>query len=291
MSTTRRGLRLECTSIWCLWWGFAPYSTVVQNYRVIVSTSAAAPSSSSTFHPTVYTLLLYVTNIPYWNTLNPLYRQIQFRLVDARPPLDAGGAFNILQYGVLSSFPGNQRSSHSPSSIVGLVRFCLGSIVTSNDLPPDLHSNHIETYWPCRFGKPFTLSNDADNFSMLQYDYSYRPKPPTACNCSPISRQSAPVVRQRSSSAWPSGVSDPWGRTVWPRPATPQATKILARCLTRLSTGQPRLYGDFSVTCLTHRYLMYLGWLMGLEPTTTGITILGSTIELQPPLFTETHTE
>ena len=116
-------------------------------------------------------------------------------------------------------------------------------------------------------------------------------RPPTACNCSPISRQSAPVVRQRSSSAWPSGVSDPWGRTVWPRPATPQATKILARCLTRLSTGQPRLYGDFSVTCLTCRYLMYLGWLMGLEPTTTGITILGSTIELQPPLFSETHTE
>ena len=92
-------------------------------------------------------------------------------------------------------------------------------------------------------------------------------KPPTACNCSPISRQSAPVVRQRSSSAWPSGVSDPWGRTVWPRPATPQATKILARCLTRLSTGQPRLYGDFSVTCLTHRYLMYLVEEVGIEPT------------------------
>ena len=131
----------------------------------------------------------------------------------------------------------------------------------------------------------------SSHISVLQYDRSYRPKPPTAYNCSPISRQSAPVVRQRSSSAWPSGVSDPWGRTVWPRPATPQATKILARCLTRLSTGQPRLYGDFSVTCLTHRYLMYLGWLMGLEPTTTGITILGSTIELQPPLFIETRTE
>ena len=28
-----------------------------------------------------------------------MYRQIQFRLVDARPPLDAGGAFNTLQYG------------------------------------------------------------------------------------------------------------------------------------------------------------------------------------------------
>ena len=28
---------------------------------------------------------------------------------------------------------------------------------------------HIEAYWPCRFGKPFTLANDADNFSMLQY--------------------------------------------------------------------------------------------------------------------------
>ena len=146
MSTTQRALRLECTSIWCLWLGFAPYSTVVQNYRVIVSAGAAAPSSSSTLRPTVYTHLLYVTNLPYWNTLNPLYRQIQFRLVDARPPLDAGGAFNILQYGVLSSFPGNWRSSHSPSSIVGLMRFCLGSIVTSNDLPPDLHSNHIEIH-------------------------------------------------------------------------------------------------------------------------------------------------
>ena len=63
--------------------------------------------------------------------------------------------------------------------------------------------------------------------SVLQYDCSYRPRPPTACNCSPISRQSAPVVRQRSSSAWPSRVSDPWGRTVWPKPATPQATDIL----------------------------------------------------------------
>ena len=54
---------------------------------------------------------------------------------------------NAFQYGVLSSFPGNWRSSHSPSSIVGLMRFCLGSNVTSNDLPPDLHSNHIEIYY------------------------------------------------------------------------------------------------------------------------------------------------
>ena len=28
-----------------------------------------------------------------------------------------------------------------------------------------------------------------------------------------------------------------------------------------------------------------VGWLMGFEPTTTGITILDSTIELQPPLL------
>lgn len=31
-----------------------------------------------------------------------------------------------------------------PSPIVGLVRLCLGSTMTSSDLPPDLHSNHIE---------------------------------------------------------------------------------------------------------------------------------------------------
>jgi hypothetical protein len=36
----------------------------------------------------------------------------------------------------------------------------------------------------------------------------------------------------------------------------------------------PRRRGDF-----------YLGWLMGFEPTTTGITILDSTTELQPPLI------
>ena len=83
-------------------------------------------------------------------------------------------------------------------------------------------------------------------------------QPPTAYNCFPISRQSAPVVRQRSSSAQFSRIGDPWERTVWPKPATPQATKFLARCFTRLSTGQPRLYGDFSVTCLTCRYLMFL---------------------------------
>lgn len=29
-----------------------------------------------------------------------------------------------------------------PSPIVGLVRLCLGSTMTSSDLPPDLHSNH-----------------------------------------------------------------------------------------------------------------------------------------------------
>ena len=92
-------------------------------------------------------------------------------------------------------------------------------------------------------------------------------KPPTAYNCFPISRQSAPVVRQRSSSAQFSRIGDPWERTVWPKPAIPQATKILARCLTRLSTGQPRLYGDFSVTCLTCRYLMYLVKEVGIEPT------------------------
>jgi hypothetical protein len=28
---------------------------------------------------------------------------------------------------------------------------------------------------------------------------------------------------------------------------------------------------------------LYLGWLMGFEPTTTGITIQDSTAELQPP--------
>ena len=36
-----------------------------------------------------------------------------------------------------------------PSPIVGLVRLCLGSTMTSSDLPPDLHSNHIESIW-CR---------------------------------------------------------------------------------------------------------------------------------------------
>jgi hypothetical protein len=33
----------------------------------------------------------------------------------------------------------------------------------------------------------------------------------------------------------------------------------------------------------------YLGWLMGFEPTTTGITILDSTTELQPPLIIFNH--
>lgn len=60
--------------------------------------------------------------------------------------LSLGLQRNVLQYGVLSSFPDNWRSSHSPSSIVGLMRLCLGSNVTSNDLPPDLHSNHIEIH-------------------------------------------------------------------------------------------------------------------------------------------------
>jgi hypothetical protein len=105
---------------------------------------------------------------------------------------------NAFQYGVLSSFPSNWRSSHSPSSIVGLMRLCLGSIVTSNDLPPDLHSNHIETHYPTQGWYPLPRAGCRNVF---QYDCSYRPKPPTACNCSPISRQSAPVVRQRSSSA------------------------------------------------------------------------------------------
>jgi hypothetical protein len=31
-----------------------------------------------------------------------------------------------------------------------------------------------------------------------------------------------------------------------------------------------------------------MGWLMGFEPTTTGITIQDSTAELQPPLMTFT---
>lgn len=53
--------------------------------------------------------------------------------------------FNMLQYGVLSSYKCPLSSiAHAFLYIVGLVRFCLGSIVTSNDLPPDLHSNHIE---------------------------------------------------------------------------------------------------------------------------------------------------
>ena len=34
-----------------------------------------------------------------------------------------------------------------PSPIVGLVRLCLGSTMTSSDLPPDLHSNHIFNYY------------------------------------------------------------------------------------------------------------------------------------------------
>jgi hypothetical protein len=258
--------------------------------------------------------------------------------------------FNMVSYRRFRAIGGQ---CHGPSSIVGLMRFCLGSIVTSNDLPPDLHSNHIEIYytiWPlqcyCWFGPSsyntlqygsllipvhkgiepplasyacpaiehrfepvlyfhskltilkhttrhkvgilsrrqvavmcfnivssfaaMTFRSDhrsvgvaasgiatilkytgcSDDrylgwtshprsavvlvqaqlltaYNVFQYDRSYRPRPPTACNCSPISRQSAPVVRQRSSSAWPSGVSDPWGRTVWPKPATPQATKFL----------------------------------------------------------------
>ena len=89
----------QYTSIWCLWSGFAPYSTVVQNYRVIVSTSAAAPSSSSTFHPTVYTLLLYVTNIPYWNTLEFTLTEGEYLTVCPQPIRT-----NVLQYGSTVNF-------------------------------------------------------------------------------------------------------------------------------------------------------------------------------------------
>ena len=35
--------------------------------------------------------------------------------------------------------------------------------------------------------------------------------------------------------------------------------------------------------------LILLGWLMGFEPTTTGITIRDSTAELQPPSERELH--
>ena len=55
--------------------------------------------------------------------------------------------------------------------------------------------------------------------------------------------------------------------------------------------GSPAVRGHFVspanefnvVTPLIGPLLDYLGWLMGFEPTTTGITIRDSTAELQPP--------
>lgn len=56
--------------------------------------------------------------------------------------------WDMFQYGVLSSlFMPAIVNSTRISYIVGLVRLCLGSTMTSSDLPPDLHSNHIETYY------------------------------------------------------------------------------------------------------------------------------------------------
>ena len=33
----------------------------------------------------------------------------------------------------------------------------------------------------------------------------------------------------------------------------------------------------------TVKYVTSMGWMMGIEPTTTGVTIRGSTTELHPP--------
>ena len=86
--------------------------------------------------------------IPYWNTL--LHRPTKNWAGTGLYALRLSGIIScrckVFQYGVLSSLfmPAIVNSTRTPY-IVGLVRLCLGSTMTSSDLPPDLHSNHIET--------------------------------------------------------------------------------------------------------------------------------------------------
>ena len=51
-----------------------------------------------------------------------------------------------------------------PSPIVGLMRLCLGSTMTSSDLPPDLHSNHIKAY-----AQELNLSTRAIARAVIRY--------------------------------------------------------------------------------------------------------------------------
>lgn len=88
--------------------------------------------------------------LPYWNTL--LHRPTKNWAGTGLYALRLSGIIScrckVFQYGVLSSLfmPAIVNSTRTPY-IVGLVRLCLGSTMTSSDLPPDLHSNHIFNYY------------------------------------------------------------------------------------------------------------------------------------------------
>ena len=57
--------------------------------------------------------------------------------------------------------------------------------------------------------------------------------------------------------------------------------RFTSRCARQVETGGPA--GGQSLAVNEIRWVDVLGWLMGIEPTTTGITIRDSTAELQPP--------
>jgi hypothetical protein len=121
MSITRRGLRLRVYVYKGLYISLLKNKYCISYYTAII-VELVFPVNYFVYHIEIHLVVTLLGTSPF------------------RIPA------SVLQYGVLSSFPSNWRSSHSPSSIVGLMRFCLGFIVTSNDLPPDLHSNHIEIH-------------------------------------------------------------------------------------------------------------------------------------------------
>ena len=70
--------------------------------------------------------------------------------------------------------------------------------------------------------------------------------------------------------------------SIWHTGASLEANQARLREPFRSKPDNVHHRTDLTVT-MTSMPLIFMGWLMGIEPTTTGITIRDSTTELQPP--------
>ena len=149
--------------------------------------------------------------------------------------------------------------------------------------------------WPARSWPPKPTCADADALLRLAERKDARPGTVSArlqvrvaaredgMDC----RRWRTVCGARPSCQRGAGGQQAGGRSTWARLRSTDEEALPARCsaghAATLNIHNRPKYSQRAYSEISAKLLKMLGWPMGFEPTTTGITIRDSTVELRPP--------